>query len=384
MASIKKSLGDMTRDSIRYLSRNTDITYFSQGSIARALVEATNLEISRLQEFVTTQFENSFLSTAQGIYLDLFGETLGLPRIRDRRANATVEDGAVRFFVDSGTLGSRLRDPGDPSRGLIRAGAVIRNAAGTVEFSTTVDTSFPINATSAFVPVIAATAGSEFNVGANQLVVHDLGVSDVKVTNDITITTGSDLEPDEEYRFRLSRAMSARFCSNEAAVQVAAMGQPGVSDVRLVPFARGAGTFDVLVIPQGNRLQQATKDNVRRAVEQIVAYGVNHKVREPEYVPFKLTVQLRFTDETPEGRKGVLRRAVEASLLRYFSRIPIGGQLVINQIRSAALNTDRLINDVRIIELCLDGKPRTLRNVRLREDELFIPDSDSADPVKVI
>ena len=91
MALNKKRFSDMIRDSLRYLSSNTDISYFSQGSVAKALVEATNLEISRLQDFVSTVSDNSYISTAGGIYLDFFGEMLGIPRTKDRRASVSIQ-----------------------------------------------------------------------------------------------------------------------------------------------------------------------------------------------------------------------------------------------------------------------------------------------------
>ena len=130
----KKAFSDMVKDSISYLLKNTDITYFSDGSIAKALVESTCLEISRLQEYLTGAFQNAFLSSATGIYLDLWGETLGLARIRGRRATTNIQDGAVRFYVTTGTLGSRLPHPSNSGLGLISSGTIISNAANTPSY----------------------------------------------------------------------------------------------------------------------------------------------------------------------------------------------------------------------------------------------------------
>jgi len=378
----RKNFSDSVQDSVRYLIKNTDITYFSDGSIAKALVEANNLEISRIQQYVSGVFQNAFLSSTTGIYLDMWGETLGLPRIKDRRASALIQDGAVRFYVNNGTLGSRLPNPANSGLGVIQAGVIISNPSNSVEFTVTEDVTFPVNAKSVFVPVTAQDSGTAYNVGVNQLTVHNLNKDEVKVTNDIAIVTGKDVESDEEYRFRLSRAMTSRYGSNLAAVEVAAVSNPGVSRAELLQYARGAGTFDVLLIPQGNRVTNSTRENTRRAIEQVAAYGVSFEVREPEYVPVRISLQLIFNPSVTEAEKISLRAQVQSSILRYIASIPMGGELIINQLRAASLVSPS-IKDIKILELYINCKPRTLRNVSLREDELFIPD-EKTEAIEVI
>lgn len=379
--AILKSFNDMTRDSLRYLSQNTDITYFASGSIAKALVEASNLEISRLQSFINTSIENSFISTATGIHLDLFGEMLGLPRLRDKRAIIDARESIIRFYVTSGTLGSRLSSSGTAT---IPAGTTVQNADGSVVFTVTEPVTFPSNHKYVYVPAVAANVGSAYNVGANQLTVHNLGNSDIKVTNDTTITSGGDLEPDNEYRYRLSRAMTAKFGSNITAIELAAISQPGISRVEILQFSRGAGTFDVLLVPQGNRVSRRTIDSVRRAVDQVVAFGISPKIKEPEYVNLKLTVQLYFVDGMLNGQKINAMSNAQSAILQYISSIPLGGELIINRIRSSVLSSDAVIKDLQIIDICIDGQSRVIRNIKLRKDELFIPDENAVDPISVI
>jgi len=378
----RKNFSDSVQDSVRYLIKNTDITYFSDGSIAKALVETNNLEVSRIQQYVTGVFQNAFLSSTTGIYLDMWGETLGLPRIKDRRATALIQDGAVRFYVSNGTLGSRLPNPDNSGLGLIQSGVSITTASNTVEYKVTEAVTFPVNTRSVFVPVTAQGSGTDYNVGANQLTVHNLNKSEVKVTNDIAIVTGKDVESDEEYRFRLSRAMTSRYGSNLAAVEVAAVSNPGVARAELLQYARGAGTFDVLLIPQGNRVTVSTRENTRRAIEQVAAYGVSFEVREPEYVPVRISLQLIFNNNVTEAERISLRAQVQSSILQYIASIPLGGELIINQLRAASLVSPS-IKDIKIIELYVNCKPRTLRNVQLREDELFIPD-EKTEAIEII
>lgn len=378
----KKTFSESVQDAIKYLINNTDITYFADGSIAKALVEANCLETSRLQQYVSSAFQNAFLSTATGVYLDLWGETLGLPRIVDRKAVVFREDGAVRFYVNTGTLGSRLPHPTNSGLGLIPINTIISNPSNTVEFIVTEDVTFPVNSKSVYVTVAASETGAAFNVGANQLTVHDLGSTEVKVTNDIAITTGSDVESDDEYRYRLSRALTSKYGSNQAAVEVASISTPGVSRTEIIPYARGAGTFDVLLIPQGNRVTQTMIENTRRALDRVTAYGISFQVREPEYVSVKITLEPVFSKSVTEAEKISLKQSIESSILAYISSIPLGGELIINQIRAAALINDK-VKDVKLLELYINCRPRTLRNVQLQEDELFVVDAQP-DAVEVI
>jgi len=129
----------------------------------------------------------------------------------------------------------------------------------------------------------------------------------------------------------------------------------------------------VLLIPQGNRVTTTTKENTRRAIEQVAAYGVSFEVREPEYVPIRISLQLIFNTNVTEAERTSLRAQVQSSILQYIASIPLGGELVINQLRASSLVSPS-IKDIKILELYVDCKPRTLRNIQLREDELFIPD----------
>lgn len=382
--SYKKEYSDMLTSAIRYLTDNTDITYFTDGSIAKALVETNILEIDRLQNYFTEVSKNSFISRASGFYLDLWGEVLGIPRIVDKKAFAFATDGSVRFYVDNGTLGTKLPHPTNPALGLVPEGTLIQNATKTLAFVVAEAATFPKNARYVNVSVVAADSGTSFNVGANQLVIHNLSATDVKVTNPISISTGSDVESDSDYRFRLSRALSSRFGSNPISIELASLTSPSVASSKILQYQRGAGTFDVLLIPRGNKVTRAAIEQTRSAIESVAAYGISFKIREPEYVPIRLSIQLTYNRGTSSGEQLSARNLVQEAILDYIASIPIGGELVINQLRSSAISASNIIKDIKILELYIDCKPKTLRNIQLREDELFIPDESVVDPIEVV
>lgn len=379
----RKPYSDMVSDSLSYLAANTDVTYLAEGSIARALVEATSLQISRHQDFVQFAVDNVYLSSASGLYLDLIGDMLGVPRITPTVAQVASTDGVVKFYVTSGTLSSVL-PANSPTTVYVPANTIISNIDNTLTFAVTSPVSVPKNARSVYVSVIAQGSGSGFNVGANQLTNHNLGnTSTLKVTNVVAITTGADYESDDNYRYRLSRYWTSRFGSNRSAIQIAALSDPGVSNARVIESARGAGTFDVLLIPRGNKLTSQTIENVRQAVQDVTAFGISPKIREPFYIPFKIIVRLRFSSSIDIGIQESLKSQAQSAILSYFSSIPLGGEFIVSRLRTSVLSLSNDILDMTIEELCFDKRPRAITGFQLREDEIFTPDIESSDPVVV-
>ena len=370
-----RDFSTMVNDAIEYLVNNTEITFLSQGGIARALVDSSSLEIARLQDFTSVNYENSVLSVAKGPFLDLFGEAYSLPRKLATTSRVFKEDGSIRFYVRTGVLGDRLPDPKNSTQGVIPAGTSISTSDGTVQYITNVDQTFPYNKRSVFVDAQAVGAGSAGVVGPNLLTSHNLS-DDVLVTNDLAITNGTDLESDVDYRFRLVSAFSSRFSNNASAVSVAASSTPGVVRADLFQFARGAGTFDVLLVPKGNKLPRSVGEQASRSIDQTTAYGISSRVREPDYIPVKITIRLRMAKGTAEGLKLALHDQVQTAVLNYLGNIPIGGELIINRLRAIVLSVSNSIVDLSTLELCIDVRPHAIGNFQLGEDELFVPDEE--------
>lgn len=379
-----KTLQGLNADSLKYLAENTGITFLSEGSLARGLVEATNQEISKLSEYIASSYSNTFIDTAQGVYLDLIGEMVGLRRLPKRAATASVDDSAVQLSVSSGTLGERFPHPNNSRLGLIPAGLSISTADSSIKFSTTTPTSFHRNATEVFVPVASDSAGEKVNVGRGKLIVHN-GNSDVVVSNVKPIANGADAESDREYRFRLSNVIASTSSANETAIRQIIAGIPDVERVELNEFSRGAGTFDILLVPAGNTLTSATSETARLAVEATSAFGISPIIREPSYIRFKVSIQLIPANNATIGDVDANKLNARNAVLDYFETIPLGGELIINRLRSAiiqSLNSD--IKDIKIIDLCLNGRPRAIRNVKLKPDELFTVDTTEGSAIRII
>jgi len=368
-----KTLAQMNADALEYLSENTEVTYLSEGSIARALVEATNVEISNLQEYIASTYSNVFINSATGPFLDLLGEQLGVKRLGGGAASTSAEDQNVKFSVTTGRLGDFFQDPGDSNKGLISGGLTVSTADSSVSYQVAEDVRFNRNLREVFVPVLADNAGAASNVGRNKLVSHS-GSSAVNVTNLKTINNGRDIETDREYRFRLANQIAASPSANEIAIRLAVIGNADISSVELREFARGAGTFDALLVPVRNTLSRRTKEVVQNAINSTSAFGISGRALDPTYVTFRISVQLIPLEDAPAGVLDSNRINAKNAILDHFEGIPIGGELVINRLRADIVNAiTQEVRDIRILELCVDGRPHSIRNIKLRPDELFTP-----------
>jgi len=371
-----KSLPQMNADSLQYLANHTDVTYLSEGGIARAMVEATNLEISRVAEFVSAAHANSFLNSASGFYLDMFGEMLGVRRLNAGAASASAEDQNVQFSATVGILGDYFPDPGNLNQGKIPAGLSVTTEDGSITYRVAEDVYFSRGLKQVFVPVLADKVGSEYSVGRGKLKTHT-GPSGVSVTNLKAIVNGSGAESDAQYRFRLANSVAARPTGNEIAVRLAAIGSSDVANVILTEFARGAGTFDALLVPVGNTVSFRTAELVRRSIESVAAFGISARVREPDYVKFKVSVQLIPEVGSGAGATDANKIKAKTAILGHFESIRLGGELIINRLRADIINSvSRDIKDIKLLELCINGKPHIIRNFKLKQTELFTPDND--------
>lgn len=386
MAIYVKPLAEMNRESLAFLASNTDgrITLLSPGSIARALVESANRTADSVFAALDANLAGAYLSQATGSRLDLLAEMFGVRRRGATTALVSQSDNALRFYVTSGTLYDRLPDPTNRNRGLLPAGTQVYNQDASVAYTVVEDTYFPRSAKEVFVAARASATGPSHNVGAFVLTRHNLDDSSIRVTNPTSIQTALAAESDGELRIRISQLVLARQGGNETAVRLASLSAPGVADVQIVPNFAGAGSFDVMLIPTGNRVAVETILIANRNIREIVPLGMFYRVREPDYLRFSLVVTLRFAPKVFEAAKDLVRVNVERAILDYFGTIGLGGEMVITALGAAIRAADPGVDDYTIDALCISGRPQLLSNHRLNPDQLWLPDENLTDPVRVL
>lgn len=374
-----KSRAQIRNETATQLKSGGNITNLSRGSQARALLDIFSDQTAELYQSLEANLAQGFVDTAQGKYLNLIGNMFGISRRAATTAIVTPADRAIRFYsADGSPLAVHI-----PTK-VIPANTTIQTSDGSITYLVTADTAINDVQTEVFVGAAAQSAGTSSNVGENVLTEHSLGVSDVLVTNPISITGGSSVENDEDFRFRVANAALLNQTSNRTALRTAALALPGVADVQVREFPSGVGTVQLLLIPSGNRVPQTSLAIASQVVSTVRAAGVRVQVREPSFVPVSISLQLVFRAGATQAEREFARQRTPAAIFDVIDDIPLGGLLVINRLRAAVLDVSSSIEDLRIHCLNIRKRPQLLRNFRLFDDELFIPDPDVDEPVRIL
>lgn len=374
-----KSKEELLRQILTGVTQETAITMVGKGSVTRGLASPIAGQISEVYSTLDDAITNSFLPTASGFFLDLFGESFGLIRARPKSSKVSAEDRVIKFYVNSGTLAALLPHPTNSGLGQIPDGTQISGANGII-YVVQGDHDFPASAKEVWVGADASGTGTGNNVGPGTLNSTNLAAG-VNVTNVSAISTGTDLESDDEFRFRISRWIRTSAGKNEVSVTIAVLGAPGIADVIKQPYYAGAGSFRLILIPTGNRVPAESIRQIGATLSRITAEGTFFELAEPRYIPISIGVRLipkATTSISPSDRD-----LVKAAILRYLGNIRPGQSLIVNQLRAAIINSSSNIGDLRIQGISINRKPQALVNYTLRSDELFIPDEEVQDPILV-
>lgn len=374
----KKSLSDLNELSINSLQYNTNITNLSIGGVARTLLEIVNKQLSDYYNILDINQAMGFLSTAEGYFLDLIGDLFNMPRKTPQYAVVTSSDQNQRFYVTRGYLGDYL--PGLQ----IPAGTKVQTSDDIIVFTVPTAVSFDAGATQVFVPITSEATGSQYNVGRNALIKSNLGIANVYTANGKAIVSGSDTEEDTNYRYRLSNATLSSEKANETSVRLAALSVDGVADVILTPYARGLGSYDVLVIPTEGLASDALVQSVQAAIDSVQAYGIRGTAAAPTVVPVDIEVALVFVPNVTDVEQADLKARVKTAIERYIVSIPVGGEFVLNELRQQIMDVSPKIKDHIIRCYYFREQPFLPCNIVIAHDEMFYPNPSSTEAIRVI
>lgn len=374
---LKKTSAQMEAEAIQELLAGGQLTNMSSGSRVRAMIAAISKQNGGLMDVLDVNTAVGLATSSSGYFLDLIGSMVGVNREDAVAPYATKEDRAVKFYVNSGTL--KVYIPG----GSIPSSTTIQTSDGNIQYVVNEDVPFPDDATEVYVPVTANSTGSDYRVGKGLLTVHSLSNPNVLVVNEKGISNGGDQETDDNYRFRILNHQAIQATGNIIAVKLAALSTPGVADVVIKRHFQGPGTIDVLLIPIGNRISESTIVSAQALVNRVSSSGDWALVRGPKYVTISIDTRIDFTKDTPDSDKQGIRDTVRNAQIDYLDDIPLGGILVIQELRARTQEASTKILDHEILCLGINSRPQILRNYRLFEDELFLPDPEVDNPILV-
>lgn len=363
---------NVVQDSRIRLEDNTPVNNFNGQGTAKALIDILGLEMEKLYddlEFVYTAIDPT---RAVGSDLDKIGFLVGEKRSAattasdysntnfyfyiDPRLNWNIKALIRRNYnseeqdvlVSNGYLS--LDSVGDPEALLIPAGTRISNTTGTIVYTTTEIVS--ITGTSeAYTGVIATSIGPTNNVETNVLVAHSLAeipelrkISHfLKCSNRFPIQNGSFSLTDDEYRYNIATSRSA-IRTNELSIKRAALSVPGIRDILFEKNKFGNGTVSIIIDGVSPLIGDGLISAVKQKIQQELAYGDVVFVDKPKYLGVEL--QFEITVEPGTTNSDALRNSARDRIIQYINDLPIGGQIVWNQIISLIIDIPGIIDFV--------------------------------------
>jgi len=377
MPKKRKTFGEFQAESLSYLQSSTPFTNIFAGSSARSITDIVNKQMSEVSMHISGVSAMAFLDTSSGYHLDLIASLFGLARYSPTSYITTAGDKNIKFFVTGvNTLKRAL------GTNTIAAGTTVKSADGSVTLTLTDTVTF--NDTDTFVFVGASTTiGSVVNIGPGQIVSHTLGSSNVFVTNTSPISYSNLLESDESFRFRIASAAVASEGSNESRIVSTLLQFQDIAKVDIRSGVSGSGSYDVYLIPTGNRVSQATISAVANILSVVSGFGISFNIREFDYIPVKMEIRIEFISSANDALKESLIRSAENRVQGLIGSLRPGDSLAMNRIAAEVINTDATISNAEVVFLCVNKRVQAIRDLRLEADELFVPDEDEINPIMV-
>ncbi len=330
------------------IRNETPITAALDSSMIGVILKVIAAEMDLVWQYIEDLYQQSNLSTATGASLDNFGLLFGVPRKAATQASTAGYTRAVRFF-NTGSItvtvpsGTRVYKDSDP----------------TVAYFTTEGAAIAPGS-SQDLHVTAANPGEVYNVGIGELNRHSLPSVSVTVTNILPIQNGALEESDASYRERILQELTRRDSLNVFNTDAMLRQIPGIRDVFILDFKRGAGTFDAVIIPYNQSDTQQVVSEAQRLLDDNVPAGISAIARPPQYRQLDVSITLQFSPDAGNQREQA-RESIRSQIIARVDNLPVedgsgNGTFYPAQITALATLADPTILGV-VASLGLDGSP---------------------------
>lgn len=349
------------------LKSRAGITNFSDSSIAGTLVNVVADLMVDLYTRLAELDSQTSLDTAYGSYLDKIGSMFGVTRLSSKTAT-TLGTGRSILFTNTGGLdiivpsGTRIWSSSDFSKAYITVADTLVPKAD--------DYGVPGRV---YVDAYAAGTGTYYNVRKGELDSHNVGITGLTVTNVVPITAGQDSESDSNYVFRIKNTLLARSGNNSTTLRLALLEIPGVKDVSIIEYARGAGTVDAVIIPAGDKVTADLLNACQTAAEEAVAAGISVKIKAPVEIPVDFSILLNVNSTADYDS---VKSLVISAISTYVDNLPLGdetyeGNLIISEVIRAAMDASSAVIDVSIQNMLINGEESNIVNQTAMPGERF-------------
>lgn len=297
---------------------------FDQASDIAIRLRVLAGEIFNAQSHLEWLRRQMFPSTATGEYLDYIAQQRGLSRRPAAKAT-----GYLVFSV--------TESPAEPV--FIPAGTVVATAeASPIRIYTTEDAELRSDYQYVSVPAEAEEAGFRGNIPGGLATVPVNVPPEIDVVyNSSPFHGGFDEEADETLRGRIKDSyLCAPNAMNAAYYIQLAMSVDGVEKAGVVPYARGAGTFNIYVCGNDGEVEQEIIDRVDALIQSRREVDADVQVRNAIALPYDLYV----TVEPMAGyTQQEITEIITAAFEEYLSALPAGGKIYLSSLGKYLLET---------------------------------------------
>lgn len=295
------------------------ITYFNEGGVLRGFLEIVARFIKVIYDLLNIVFENAFVQTASGIWLDMKCAEIGLYRFEARKTKGMVvferDNTTTNIHIPAGTIvQSKTMPDGKKYRFFTNNPAVLR-----------ADQAFVM------VEVEAELPGTAYNLPPytiTEITTPLPGIDRIYNRPDWITQPGLDAETDESLRQRYKLAWQSISGTTLSAYESWARSVPGVAQVAVIPVGRGGGTVDVVITSVSGEASDELLLSVKQAIDDRKPFGVDVYVYRPEPVAIDVSLSLvlfSFADE-----ENVLQ-SMQEKVYNLFSAMPIGKDFVLSE-----------------------------------------------------
>lgn len=183
-------------------------------------------------------------------------------------------------------------------------------------------------------------------------------------------------ESDDDYKYRISQQCLVLASSNETAIRLEALSVDGVADVKMKPYAMGAGTFSIIIILEDGADQSTVLNNVTDVVNKTHAYGVKFKITTPTLTYVKLKIKVYLKDTVSDANAQTIRYDIQSALSEYISELAVGEDIIIDQITKVILNVSDDIISHQNLDFRINNEKALYVNQSCRWFERFALSND--------
>lgn len=366
-----KSKEQMLVATLNALQKNAGISSVSPGSIARAFAEAIHSEISDLYNSLKVSIEQSNLSTASGINLDMIGTLYNVQR-RTISSELVPErvTGNIEFYLNT-THSSTVTVP----RGTLVYNDTTAFSSTQYQYELSSDVVIATGNTRAYGSVKAKFADNNVTASRNTLTKHNFisppGII-VYCNNPKEVYSSLNSESDDNYRRRIVSAIRGSASGTAESVRFAALSVKGVRDVKIREASLGVGTCDIVVIPETQAGITTMSQLVYEKIKSVKPVGINMNLR----IATKKLVNVSATLTLREGTTSAIARSVENQskifLNRYLNSLTIGDSVSISEIERQMKLSSELIMSVTVSNIKVDNRNIPNKDYRLSDDKSYM------------